>query len=424
MKRFALALAIGAMTSTVTGAGVASASTNEAHVSQTVLNVVGWKGGGSEIANIPQINADFEAAYPSIKLNYTYVSATNYQTYMDTRLAGGSAADVFMTDNVFMDVWQKQGYLEDLSSQPWVSRIDPALNPLDTVGGKYYQFIQEDIGDGLYVNLDLLKQAGISGAPQSWPQFISDLKTLKAKGINGLLMTDEGGWSSDNMALMLSASTVFRKDPNWNAQFNAGTAHFNPSWAPVVNDMRQLFTDGLVNPQLMLGLSPWSDGLELFQGGNWAFSVQGAWELTGFLQNIHFHMAFVPFPGNSAGTQPEGLTYVGTGLAVNAASKNIPAAEAYVNFWSQQKALRLYDESENAFPTVSGVSVPLVPEAAAFQKAYNSGRTIKSPAQSWTNPDGELYESNIMQELLVNPKTSTTKILDQLDKQVYEKAPS
>jgi raffinose/stachyose/melibiose transport system substrate-binding protein len=416
--RYRRVFAVAALIAALGVVGIASASSRRAHT--TTLNITAWKGGPTALANIPEINAAFEAAHPDIKVNWTAAPGDSYVTSLNTKFAGGNAPDVVMVDPYKINSWAPQGFLADLSDQAWVKKQNPIFDPYSTVGGKTYQLIQENIGVGLYVNLDLLTKAGIKTLPQNWPQFLSVLATLKAKHINGFLFSNKGGWAGNNVASMLAANTVYKKTPNWGVLFNQGKRHFNPDWAPVVDQMRELFTKKLVDPKLMLGVDPWSTALEQFKAGKWAFMIQGAWELSDFKENAKFRFAFTAFPGGPKGTLPRGFTFVGTGLAANAKSPNLAAAKQYIAFWSTAKALDLYDSAENAFATIRGVTPVLAPEAAPFVKAYTSGRTIVSPPQGWTNPDGETGLINVFQELFVNPGISNSKILSDLDKAIYK----
>jgi raffinose/stachyose/melibiose transport system substrate-binding protein len=418
MRVFTLA----ALITVVSVVGIASASTKRTHA--TTLNVLAWKGGPGAPANITQINAAFEAAHPDIKLNWTVLTGASDAEYMasaSTKFAAGDAPDVVMLDPQKMRTWASQGFLADLSAESWVKKQNPIFDPFSRVGGKTYQIIQENIGVGLYVNLDLLKKAGIKAPPQNWPQFLEALATLKAKNINGFLFANKGGWAGNNVASMLATNTVYKQTPNWGALFNQGKRHFNPDWTPVVNQMRELFVKKLVDPKLMLGIDPWNAGLAQFKAGKWAFMIQGAWELTDFKANAKFHFAFMPFPGGPAGTLSRGFTFVGSGLAANAKSPNLAAAKQYLAFWSTAKALDLYDSAETAFATIKGVKPVLAPEAAPFVKAYTEGRTIVSPPQGWTNPNGEGEMITIFQQLFVDPNTSNAKILSNLDKAIFKK---
>src|SRR5262245_18677064 len=218
------------------GAVISCTSSSSSSSGSTTLSVVAWKGGGSELAGMPDLNAAFQKAHPDIKLAYKYVSP-DYETYVNSRLAAGNAPDVLMADRVKMIKWVKQGYLMDLSDQPWVSRMYPNLKFFNSVNGKTYQLNSENIAIGFYSNLDLLKQNGINAAPKTWPELISDLQTLKSKQVGGFMLANKGGWMGEQFALALAANLV---PGDWAGKYDTGQASFNPAWAPVIDRIKAL----------------------------------------------------------------------------------------------------------------------------------------------------------------------------------------
>lgn len=379
------------------------------------LDVVGWVGGGTQVADVPEINARFEAENPDIDLNFTVVARDEYDQYNNTRFASGDAADVVQVDPGLMRAWQSSGFLADLSDESWTSAMRADLAPFSQVDGNTYQFVQEVIPIGMYTNLDLLASVGIDHAPTTWDELLADLDALEAAGKNGLLLSNKGGWSGIQMAFLSAANTVYAEDPAWNDTFNAGDADFTPDWSPVVDQIRTLITDGHVDPQLMLGIDPWSDALNQFKAGEWAFTLQGAWELTDFKANATFPFEFSPFPG---GEDARGFKFVGTGLAINAESDQQEAARRYLEFWADPENVGQYDAAENAFSPLDGVSSELAEEAAPYLAADADGRVIISPEQFWARPAAGNDVGDAVQALFLDPAASNESILAMLDEAI------
>ena len=396
------------------GAGSSSPSSG----GSVTLHVLSWKGSGNEQADMPQLNAAFEAQHPDIRIDFKVVDRNDYENYNNPRLAAGDAADVMMLDKTLMNKWQSQGYLADLSDQPWVGTMDPSLKSFNSVGGKTYQFNQENIGLGLYANLDLLKQAGIAQAPGDWPTFVADLRALKAHGTNGLMVGDKGGWGGDNLLQGLAANLVYPNHPTWSQDYDQGRVHFDPDWRQPVQDMSQLLSSGLVNGQLMQGIDSWSDALNQFKSGSWAFLVQGAWELSDFTTNIKFHFALAPIPGNATGTPPQVFTFVGTGLGMNSQTKHADAAKAYIAFMATPQNAQQYLKAEGAFTTQTGGTSPLPDQAQPLLAAYQAGHRVAGPAESLGFTDAETQIQTAAQSLFADPGTDVGKLLGSLEKAI------
>jgi raffinose/stachyose/melibiose transport system substrate-binding protein len=398
------------------GLGLAGCSSGTASASKHVtLNVVGFEGESTEVADIPTINKAFEKKYPNITVDYKYVSNAEYDQYNNTRLASGTAADVLMTNPTRVQQWQKQGYLADLSSQPWVSDVLPNIAPFGQVKGKTYAFTQQNIPIGLYANLNILKQAGIDTVPQTWPEFISALEKLKSDNLPGLLLANQTGWTSEQFSMAMAANLLHN---NWGPNYDNGTSTWNPTFGPVFDRMRQLLTDGLVDGKLMNGVEPFNTGNGQFIAGKWAFTIMGAWELQAIQQGAKFDFSLNPLPGGAAGTKPKSFTFVGSGWGVNAASKQQAAAKDYVAFMASPKSDGGYLKAENSFSTLKNVPSPTMPKATSFVEAFNDGRTTPSPIEFIQYPNSEQMFWNVGTSLFNDPTQANAPLLSQLDKTI------
>ncbi|MFE5038386.1 ABC transporter substrate-binding protein [Streptomyces sp. NPDC056683] len=401
-------------------AACSSSSSGTTADGKTILTVVGFEGGGNEIADIPAINAAFEKAHPDIRVEYKYVANTEYDAYNNTRLAAGTAADVLMVNKSRLTTWQQQGFLADLSDQPWVKRMLPNLAPYTQVDGKTYDFVQQNIPIGLYANQDLLKKAGIRQVPQTWPELISDLKTLKAKNIGGLEIPNLKGWNAEQVSLALAANLV---DPSWGSGYDNGTSTWAAGWSPVIDHLKQLLTSGLVDGKTMNGLDPFSQGVSQFTAGKWAFYVDGAWDLSHYKQSATFDFTLNPFPGGPAGSKPKTFTFIGSGWSVNGATSHKSAAESYVDFMSQPKQDSAYLKAESCFTTLTDVPSPKVAQSAPVAAAFTAGNTSPSQVEVPTFPNAEDKFTAQLNALFNNPSMDTGALLKQLDKDI-PKTPS
>lgn len=410
--KHALAAGIVAFALALTGCSSGGGNSSEGKVT---LNVVGFEGGGTELANIPEINKAFEAKYPNVTINYKYVSNANFTQYNNPRLAAGNAADVLMINATFLQQWQKQGYLADLSDQPWVNQMYPNVRPFGQVNGKTYGFIQQNIPIGLYANLDILKKAGIESVPQNWPEFIQDLNTLKSANQPGLLLANQTGWTSEQLNIALAANLL---PQSWGPNYDSGKTSWYPTFTPIFEHMQQLLTTGLVDGKLMNGIEPFNTGNAQFASGKWAFTLMGAWELQNFQQTANFDFSLNPFPGGAAGTKPTGVTFVGSGWSVNKATQHSKEAKEYVAFMASPKADAGYLKSENSFSTLKNVPSPQMPKAAAFVDAFNAGRTQVSSIEYLHFPGYEPEFWKVGTSLFDNPTQSIAALLHQLDQTI------
>ncbi len=389
-----------------------SAASGENNDGTTTLNVVGYVGGSAEPANIPEINAAFEAANPDIKVKYKYVQNTAYDQYMNTRLASGSAPDVVMTDPNRIRQWGKEGYLADLSDTPLASTMLDSVTPFAQVEGKTLGVILQNVPIGLYANMDILSKAGIDEVPQDWPSFLESLDKLKAAGQPGLLLANQTGWTSEQLMFALSASLI---PADWAPNYDDGDSKFNPTWKPILERIQELLTDGYVDGKTMNGVEPFSDGNSLFAQGKYAYTIMGAWQLQSFAKDADFDFTLNPVPGGDAGTEPASFTFVGLGLSVSSASKQQEAAQKYVEFFTEAEQYTGFMKAETSFTTLKGVDSLPLEHADSFVEAFNDGRTVPSPVEYMKAPDPETTTKNVGSQLFDDPTQSLTSLLDQMD---------
>jgi raffinose/stachyose/melibiose transport system substrate-binding protein len=288
----------------------------------------------------------------------------------------------------------------------------PNVAPFGQISGKTYALTQQNIPIGLYANLDILKKAGITDVPQTWPDFLTALQKLKAAGQPGLLLANQGGWTSEQLTLALAANQL---KPSWGPGYDAGKTSWNPTYTPVFDQIKQVLTSGAVDGKLMNGIEPFNTGNADFAAGKWAFTVMGAWQLQSFTQNAAFDFSFNPFPGGGSGSQPYGVTFVGSGWGVNAGSAHKDAAEKYVAFMADPANDSRYLAAENSFTTLKNVPSPKMSKATAYVDAFNAGHSQVSPIEYLHYPTYEQEFWKVGTALFNDPSQSTATLLKQLD---------
>lgn len=392
-----------AVAASVTIDGCSSGSSNAAN-GQVTLNVIGWKGGGGETSNVPEINAAFEKAYPNIKINYSYVTSTEYTTKLNAEFLAGKAPDVVMANTWTLPTWAKNGYVQDLSGQSWAGELSAPVKPLAEVGGKVYAEPNELSGLGLFSNMSILNSVGITTAPTTWSQFTVDLQTLKAAGKPGLELPDQAGWTIFEAINAQAAYQVYQGDPGWDQQQAAGSATFSGTagWSAAMQQIAALGTGGLIDYQDQLGINEWST--TDYQAGKAAFTLQGSWQNSAFVQAVP-QTQFSPWPGAASGGQQIASTAVGTMWSINAATSHQQAAEDYLDFWATSQALDPYLTAEIAYSPFTNVATPNLTDAKSFATAMSSGKFIVMPENGWAGGASQTALGNDVQALVLGKAT-------------------
>ena len=405
------ALVIASSVVALAGCASAGASSNGG---KTVLKVYGWKGGGTELANVAEVNQAFEKANPDIKLDFQYVPANDtYTQKVQPELLAGKSADVIMTDSSKVNTWGSVGYLEDLSSQPWTKNVLPAAKPFITNKDKVYAEPMELIGISLYANDALLKKAGINAVPVTWPEFEADLQKVKDAGITPIALPNKGAWTGEAALNAIAASLVYQKDKNWDEKFVAGKANFS-DWSSSVEQLMSLQDKGFVDYKNELGVDEWSQGLSDFTAGKSAFYFQGAWNQSA-IAKAGIDSRFIPWPAtSSASEQPTANLFAGTMWSINAKSTVKSAAEKYLAFWADAKNAAPFLSAENAIAPFQGASSPSTDATKTFVSTVESGNYRILPSNSWFNSTNEGTMGKQVQALMLGQITQK-QFLDQMN---------
>jgi raffinose/stachyose/melibiose transport system substrate-binding protein len=384
--------------------GCSSASDAQTDDGQTTLKVYGWKGSDTEPANIAEINDAFSKAHPEIDLQFESVPPNDaYTQRVQPELLAGDSADVIMTDSAKVQTWGEAGYLEPLDDLAGLDSVLPEITPFISQDDTPYALPMEIIGIDLYANTDLLAKAGITDVPTTWPEFEADLATLKDAGITPLSLPNKNGWTGAATINAIAATKVYQENPDWDAQFLAGTASFS-DWIPSIEQFQSLDTSGAVNFADELGVDEWSQGLPDFTAGKSAFWVQGAWNGSA-VADAGVNSVFIPWPAGDEGVEPSVNLFAGTMWSINARSSVKDAAKEYLDFWADAKNAAPYLTAENAVSPFEGAKTPTSDMTKDFVAAFEAGRYRILPSDTWSGAEGEKTMQQQTQALMLGQLT-------------------
>ena len=293
-----------------------------------------------------EINAAFEKANPDITLKYEFIPSAAYPQRVQSELLAGNTADVIMTDSAKVQDWGSSGYLEDLSSQPWVGGVRKEIKPFVENDGKTYAMPMEVIGISLFANNTLLKKAGIAKPPVTWPEFQADLQKVKDAGITPLSLPNKGGWTGDAAINAIAAIPGLQGQPVVRRGLRSRqgillivevvTAAADGSAVEGIRRLQEVGSASMSGaPASRTSSQVRAPSTCRVRGTSPPFSKAGLDD------------SFIPWPATSKDDANANL-FVGTMLSVNAKSKVKTAAEKYVKFWSESENASLYLQAENA----------------------------------------------------------------------------
>ncbi len=245
----------------------------------------------------------YMAAHPNVKINVTVLENEAFKSKLTTTMQSGKVPDIFQSwGGGTLKEQADAGLVQDISesSKAWIGDLNPAAVGLYQVDGKQYG-IPFNLGMvGVWYRKSLFEKAGIDGPPTTWAEFLTDIQTLKSKGITPLAVGEKDKWPGmfwwANLSLRIAGKDAMAsagQDGNFTS----------PGFVKAGEELKKLidlkpFQDGHL-------AAPWDGaGGEAAQLGNGkaAMDLMGQWAPSTFAANakdgdeVLSDLGWFPFP--------------------------------------------------------------------------------------------------------------------------------
>jgi raffinose/stachyose/melibiose transport system substrate-binding protein len=273
---------------------------------------------------------EYTAAHPNVKANITVLENEAFKTKLTTLLQAGTPPDLFQSwGGGGLREQVQAGLVKDITADvaSWKDTINPGALGMYQVDGKQYG-IPFDLGlVGVWYNKDLFTKAGIAAPPTTWDDFLTDVKTLQAKGITPIALAGKDTWTG----AFYWAYLAIRECGKAGMDKAVTTGDWSdPCFVKAGADFKQLID---LNPfQKGFLAAPWDgagSGAAAMAKGDGAMQLMGQW-LPGTVQansadkkGLGDKLGWFPFPAVAGGKgDPTDGLGGGNGFAVG---KNAPA---------------------------------------------------------------------------------------------------
>lgn len=159
----------------------------------TTLDVYTWWD-VTKFAHLQQMQADFEAANPDIKINFITIP-TQYADTMVTKLASGEIPDVMMLAMDQVPRYANAGLIMpigSLASQEYIDSLYPVVKNALTVNGEMYAAARDVTPKVMYLNTAMFEAAGIPLPADTWT--LDDFTALAQQLTSGSGATEQWGY--------------------------------------------------------------------------------------------------------------------------------------------------------------------------------------------------------------------------------------
>lgn len=373
-----VALAAGtAMVVTACGGNTTTTPTTAASGNNT-LEVFSWWTSGSEDAALKELYKAFEAKNPGVKIVNGAVAGGgggNAQAVLQTRLLGNNPPDTWQTHpGAAIAEYINGDLVADLSSvyqQDGLADVIPKglIDSMSRDGKQYAVTVGAHRGNVLWFNKKLLDQAGIKvGKSYTADSFISDLATLKSKGITPLCL---GGKDTFATAELFENTLLGVVGPEmWNSLATGQT-----KWSdPKVKEAAGLFAKMLPFVDPDSSALTWDQATLRLSEGKCAFESMGDWangELnkSGAKDGVDF--GYVPHPGSEGS-----FILVGDTFAVAKNAKNLALALKWASAVSTKEAQLAFVKEKGSTSVRTDVDTSSLPPYQQGAAASYQGDTL------------------------------------------------
>lgn len=328
-----------------------------------------------------------------------------YEQGVQTKVATGDKPDLAFWQPTASELTalNAKTNLQPLDGAPWLDTYTGGLKDLTGTLDKtrYAALITSPSVEGVYYNKDVFAQAGITGTPTNWKEFIADAEKIKTAGVTPFYEMGVAGWSTQWWVHVQLADAA--KAGLWD-RVNANKEKFtDPTIQGAINTYKSLMDQGLFNSDIKTATFA-DQGTALLSGKagmvvqiNAFFSELQASSNTAELDK---KIGFFPIStSGNVGTfipdQTNALVAFNTGDA-----KREAASRQLLSYWLGQG----YPDFVKAQSTVSiikGVDTPTTVPQALRDVAKSVDNSVGSmQALAVANPDLYIYLTNMIQGTL------------------------
>lgn len=253
----------------------------------------------------------------------------------------------------------KNGLVKDVSNESFTKNLDQKNKDTFTVDGKLYGM---SINSWIYsyaYNKDLLAKVGYKTIPDTWDEFITMLKKLKAAGVKTPYLEEKGNLDTPLQG-WIGSDNEKKGGPTLDAQIASGKTTFAKGYAKYFNAWDELIKQGLLTPDVA-GLNGDQVKSE-FIAGRTAIMPTGPWDVANF-KKAGMNFAYGRIPVLEKGNTPycSGAADAAWSINSKTTGKKLENAEKFLSYIDSKAGLDEYFKTIGNIPTVKGYTAKIDP---------------------------------------------------------------
>ena len=345
--------------------------------------------------NVARTASDLTVTMAEERLGVTMVyrtyTAESYQdkTYDEVILdrARSNLDDLYLLNPDIVLALGAEGKLMDLSGLDSAKNLREIIRVANTVDGKLVAIPQEVVAYGLFLNMDLFNQYGLT-PPETPEEFLECCRVFKENGIETPIGANR--WWLETFVFAIAYADLYNGG-NTEAEIaalNSGEAMYSDYMRPGFEFLKTLMDRGYIDAEkALVSEAIEAEGPDFLAGKTpIVMAYWGAANTETSYGKTSFDMQVVGFP-SSRGQMP---VMPMTGLGVGAEAEHREDAAKVLDIMTSDEALQLYSETNRVISPSKNVKVDCVPalrplndriEEGVYVLGSNAGMSV----EQWGN---------------------------------------
>jgi raffinose/stachyose/melibiose transport system substrate-binding protein len=377
---------------------------------------------GGQNAQMKELNRQFQAKYPNVKIKRVAKSFEDLNTTLKLAVSGTKAPDVVEANQgrPVMGQLVKAGLLRPLDQYAkqygWEQRYAPVLLDLNRFGpgakqfgsGSLYGLSQMGEIVGVFYNKDK-----VTTPPKTFDEFQAQLAEAKKQGDVPIQFGNLDKWPAIHDFETIQAQ-VAGKDAIRNFVFaKPGGSFDTPENQQATQTIQQWVKSGYFTPNFNgTGYDP---AWQRFAKGKGRFLIAGTWLVADLAKRMGDKVGFMLMPPREAGADPVALGGESLPFTITSKSKHPDVAAAYIDFITNANAQQVLTQTDNLPAMKIGSAQPSEPLA---QDVANAWKTLSEkdglvPYLDYATPEFYDQVTAALQEMLAgkdDPQGFTKKV--------------
>ena len=377
---------------------------------------------GGQNAQMKELNSQFQAKYPNVKIKRVAKSFEDLNTTLKLAVSGTKAPDVVEANQgrPVMGQLVKARLLRPLDQYAkqygWEQRYAPVLLDLNRFGpgakafgsGNLYGLSQMGEIVGVFYN-----KAKVTTPPKTFDEFQAQLAQAKKAGDVPIQFGNLDKWPGIHEFETIQGQLA-SKDAIRNFVFaKPGGSFDTPENQQATQTIQQWAKSGYFTPNFNgTGYDP---AWQRFTKGKGRFLIAGTWLVADLAKRMGDKVGFMLMPARDAGADPVSLGGESLPFTITSKSKHPDVAAAYIDFITNANAQQVLTETDNLPAMKVGSAQPSEPLAQDVATAW---RTLSEkdglvPYLDYATPEFYDQITAAIQEMLAgkdNPQGFTKKV--------------